>query len=109
MNQITVSMDDIRKVVQRLVEAANPRKIILFGSYARGEETPDSDVDIMVIEDTVSHQGMEMVRLRKAAGRIAPGVGIDILVYPTEKTRDPVPGTVLYWALSEGKVLYECI
>ncbi|NLV27176.1 MAG: nucleotidyltransferase domain-containing protein [Methanomicrobiales archaeon] len=81
---------------------------MLFGSYARGEETSDSDVDIMVIEDTVSHQGMEMVRLRKAAGRIAPGVGIDILVYPTEKTRDPVTGTVLYWALSEGKVLYEC-
>ena len=101
-------MDDIQKVVNRLVEAANPIKIILFGSYARGEETPDSDVDIMVIEDKVNHQGMEMVRLRKAAGRIAPGVGIDILVYPMEKTRDPVPGTVLYWALSEGKILYEC-
>jgi len=108
MSQILVTMDDIQKVVNRLVEAANPIKIILFGSYARGEETPDSDVDIMVIEDKVNHQGMEMVRLRKAAGRIAPGVGIDILVYPMEKTRDPVPGTVLYWALSEGKILYEC-
>ena len=84
MNQIPVTMDDIQKVAKRLVEAANPRKIILFGSYARGEETPDSDVDIMVIEDTVSHQGMEMVRLRKAAGRIAPGVGIDILGRATE-------------------------
>ncbi len=101
-------MDDINKVVSRLIEAAHPRKIILFGSYARGDETPDSDVDIMVIEDTVNHQGMEMVRLRKAAGRIAPGIGIDIMVYPTEKTLDPVPGTVLYWALSEGKVMYEC-
>jgi len=108
MNQVPVTMDDIQNVVRRLVEAANPRKIILFGSYARGEETPDSDIDLMVIEDAVNHQGMEMVRLRKAAGRIAPGVGIDILVYSTEKTRDPVPGTIIYWALSEGKVLYEC-
>jgi len=108
MDQVQVTMDDIQKVVTRLVNAANPRKIILFGSYARGEETPDSDVDIMVIEDTVEHQGKEMVRLRKAAGRIAPGVGIDILVYATEKTKDPVPGTVVFWALSEGKVLYEC-
>lgn len=89
-------MDDIRVVIDRLIMAANPRKIILFGSYARGEETADSDVDIMVIEDSVEHQGLEMVRLRKAAGRIAPGVGIDILVYPTEKITDPVPGTVLY-------------
>lgn len=89
-------MDDIRVVIDRLIMAANPRKIILFGSYARGEETADSDVDIMVIEDSVEHQGLEMVRLRKAAGRIALGVGIDILVYPTEKITDPVPGTVLY-------------
>jgi len=108
MDQVKITMDDINKVVSRLIEAAHPRKIILFGSYARGDETPDSDVDIMVIEDTVNHQGMEMVRLRKAAGRIAPGIGIDIMVYPTEKTLDPVPGTVLYWALSEGKVMYEC-
>ena len=62
----------------------------------------------MVIEDTVKQQGLEMVRLRNAAGRIAPGVGIDILVYPTEKTRDPGPGTIVYCALSEGKVLYDC-
>lgn len=108
MNQVPVSMDDILRVVKRLVEAAKPRKIILFGSNARGEETPHSDVDIMVIEDTVSHQGLEMVRLRKTTGRIAPGVGIDILVYPTEKTRDPVPRTVLYWALLDGKVRYVC-
>ncbi|PKL60364.1 MAG: DNA polymerase subunit beta [Methanomicrobiales archaeon HGW-Methanomicrobiales-4] len=108
MDKGPVTMDAIRKVVDRLILAANPRKIILFGSYARGEETTDSDVDLMVIEDAVNHQGMEMVRLRKAAGRIAPGVGIDILEYPTEKTKEPVPGTVLYWALTEGKVMYEC-
>jgi uncharacterized protein len=96
MNQVPVTMDDIQKVVKRLVDAASPRKIIRFGSYARGEETPDSYVDLMVIEDTVKQQGLEMVRLRKAASRIAPGVGIDILVYPTEKTRDPVPGTIVY-------------
>lgn len=108
MDQAPVTMQDIKTVVERLIQAANPRKVILFGSYARGEQTPDSDVDLMIIEDTVDHQGMEMVRLRKAAGRIAPGVGIDILVYQTEKTKEPVPGTILYRALTEGKVMYEC-
>ena len=108
MDGAPVTMDDIRKVVDRLTQAANPREIILFGSYARGEETTDSDVDLMVIEGTEDHQGLEMVRLRKTAGRIAPGVGIDILVHPAEKTKEPVPGTVLYWALTEGKIMYEC-
>lgn len=108
MDKGMVTEEDIQKVVDRLIAASNPRKIILFGSYARGEQTPDSDLDLMVIEDTLDHQGMEMVRLRKAAGRLAPGVGIDILVYQTEKTEDPVPGTVLYWALTEGRVVYEC-
>jgi uncharacterized protein len=36
-------MDDIQKVVIHLVEVSNPRRIILFGSYGRGEETTDED------------------------------------------------------------------
>ena len=71
-----------------LIEVKHPKQIILFESYAREEQTPDSDLDLMVIEDTVDHQGMEMIILRKAAGRITPGVGIDILVYQTEKQKN---------------------
>jgi len=48
-----------------------------------------------------------MVSYRNAIGRVAPGVGVDILVYSEDEAAEPVPGTVLYWALSEGKLLYE--
>ena len=40
------------KAVRRIVEALSPEKIILFGSYARGNPTPDSDVDLLVIMET---------------------------------------------------------
>ena len=38
----------IDQLVERIVEVVNPLKIILFGSAARGEMGPDSDVDVLV-------------------------------------------------------------
>lgn len=61
----------------------------------------------MVVEPEVSNKSDEMIRLRSAIGSI--GVGVDILVCSeTEaKRRGQVPGTVIYWALKEGKIWYE--
>lgn len=39
-------------VVERIVRELKPEKIVLFGSYARGEQTPDSDVDLLVVMET---------------------------------------------------------
>jgi len=39
------------QAVERIVSALNPEKIILFGSYAYGDPTPDSDVDLLIIKD----------------------------------------------------------
>ena len=47
-----VSEDAFKALIGRIVEALRPEKIILFGSYAYGEPTPDSDVDLLVILDT---------------------------------------------------------
>ena len=55
-------MDDIRTVVSMLIETKHPKQIILFGSKSREEQTRDSDLDLMVIRDTLDHQGMELVR-----------------------------------------------
>jgi predicted nucleotidyltransferase len=48
-----ISSEQIQQAVERLVAAANPSKVILFGSYARGDATEDSDLDLMVIEQEV--------------------------------------------------------
>jgi predicted nucleotidyltransferase len=97
----------LQKAVQRIVAVAQPSRVILFGSYGRGDADAGSDLDIMVIKRRVDNRGEEMIRLRKAIGSI--GVGVDVLVYSeTEyERRSQVPGTVLYWAKKEGRPLYE--
>ncbi len=102
-----ISGEQIQQAVERLVAAANPSKVILFGSYARGDATEDSDLDLMVIEQEVVNQFDEMVRLRNVMGDMP--VGVDLLVYSDKEAsrRSQVPGTLLYWAFKEGRVMYD--
>lgn len=44
--------ETLPQVIERLVQALHPQKIILFGSYAYGDPTPDSDVDWLVVMET---------------------------------------------------------
>jgi len=96
-----------RQAIRRIRQVAQPSKIILFGSYARGEATEDSDLDLMIILPGKPDKMAEIIRLRRAIGAL--GVGVDVLVFSEEEARrrGQVPGTVLYWANKEGKILYE--
>jgi len=97
----------LHEVVKRIVAAAQPSRVILFGSYGRGDADAGSDLDLMVIKPQVSDQYTEMIRLHEVAGSI--GTGVDVLVYSEAEyeRRSQVPGTVLYWARKEGRSLYE--
>jgi len=97
----------LQEAVQRIVAAAQPSRVILFGSYGRGDADTGSDLDIMVIEPHVSDPYTEMIRLHEAIGNI--GLGVDVLVYSEAEywRRSQVPGTVLYWARKEGRAVYE--
>ena len=102
-----VTPEKINEAVQRLVEAAHPKKIILFGSRARGEEREDSDLDLVVVEDQVENRVEEMVRLNRVLrGLILP---VELLVIGEEAFREwaETPGNVYYEAQREGKILYE--
>jgi predicted nucleotidyltransferase len=101
-----IDMETITAAANRLAAAASsPARVILFGSYARGKATEDSDLDLMVIEKEVPDKAAEYLRLRRAIGGI--GVGVDVLVYSEEEVlrRGQVPGTLPYWAQKEGRVL----
>jgi len=106
-----LSNDQIQAAVDRLVKAAHaPSQVILFGSYARGEADEKSDVDLLVIEEDVpADPGEEWMRLCDAVGRLAPGVGLDLLLHTRQafERRSQVPGTVLHSARKEGKVLFD--
>lgn len=96
----------IHEAVRRLVDEAHPVKIILFGSFARGDMTKDSDLDFLVILPTVANRHAEMVRLRQALAPLP--FPIDVLVYSVDEVRERghLLGTTLYHALKEGKVLH---
>ena len=99
--------DPVSIAVQRIVDEAHPIRVIMFGSRARGDAHADSDLDLLVILSEVRDRHGEMVRLRRAVGRI--GIPVDVLAFSAEDIREwgGVPGTVLYPAIRDGKVLYD--
>jgi len=63
-----VAQEKIAEAAKILLDAARPRKIILFGSYGRGEPAGDSDVDLLVVEADVKDRVAEMTSCRVASG-----------------------------------------
>ncbi len=103
-----VTPEKVRDVVKRLITVAQPRKIILFGSYVRGQTHVDSDLDVLVVSSNeVANPRAESVRLRDCVEDI--DMPMDILVVP-EKEFDElcdIPGLIYQEARKQGRVVYE--
>ncbi|RJP74481.1 MAG: nucleotidyltransferase domain-containing protein [Candidatus Zixiibacteriota bacterium] len=93
-------------MARRLADTWKPEKIILFGSYARGNPTPDSDVDLLVIMEYSGRKWEVIHRMRQSLADF--DVPKDIVIRtPAEVERfGRFVGTILYPALKEGQVLY---
>jgi uncharacterized protein len=95
----------LAEILECVVEAARPDKIILFGSAARGEMGPDSDIDLLVIKsgrfdrDRVS---------RNIYAHLSGAAAVDVVVVRAEEVEKygDSPFLVIYPALREGKVVY---
>jgi len=100
------SAEIIEEIGARLARAApSNSRVVLFGSYARGQADEGSDYDILVIEPEVADAAQESVRLRAELGDLL--VPIDVVVIDRERARRraSVRGTMVERALREGRVL----
>lgn len=97
---------DIQLLVDKIVELVDPIEIILFGSYARGDPGPDSDIDLIVVMPDGTHRMDMMGYLYQYLPAIS--VPYDIIVATTidmEKHKDNI-GLIYYYALKEGRKIY---
>lgn len=98
---LPVAVDDI-------VRAVAPRRIVLFGSVARGDEGPDSDLDLLVVLDRV--EPADRVRLVSSIRRaISVRAPVDVFVTDVAEyeQRKDVLGSMIYWPAREGEMVYE--
>ena len=105
--ELDITHEKIGEITQRILNVSQPEKIIMFGSYARGTSTPNSDLDLLVILKGVDKPRAESNRLRRALrGLLIP---IDIIVAsPDQIDRyGDAPGMIYRTALKEGMVIYE--
>jgi predicted nucleotidyltransferase len=102
----TLNREKLEEIIRRVVEVAQPEKIILFGSAARGEMGPHSDVDLLVIKRGEFHQG----RLTGEIYMSLHGVGqaVDVIVVTPEQVEKyrNTHCLVIAPALREGKEVY---
>jgi predicted nucleotidyltransferase len=99
--------DVLQEITRRIVAVSDPEQIVLFGSHARGQAGPDSDIDVLVIAQGITSPRQESVRIQRALrGLLVP---VDVVVVTPQQLdtyRDAI-GLVYRSALREGKVLYE--
>jgi len=97
----------LKKIAERLKREYNAQKVILYGSYARGEETSDSDIDLLIVAPTTDRMIDRMAEVRGLIRDLRNGLPISpIVVTPEEleiklKNKDPFIQTIL----EEGAVL----
>ncbi len=102
-----ISESTIRQAVRLLIEAGRPTRIILFGSYGRGEPGLESDLDFLVVQPKVLDRRREMVRLRRVLSPLR--IPADVIVVSEQSFQEwrQTPGNILHEAAQEGRVLYE--
>jgi predicted nucleotidyltransferase len=99
--------DTLNEIVKRIVEEADPDKIILFGSRAKGEEKKESDYDICVLKEGIEHR-------RKLAQRIyrklfGVGASVDVIIETPDKFNELNDKWFLVYSeiAKFGRVVYE--
>jgi predicted nucleotidyltransferase len=102
-----IGKDKISEIVNKIASGYKPDKIILFGSYARGNPNEDSDLDLFVIKDSDLPRPLRTAQVRKLIyGSMIP---IDLIVYTPQEIEELKNNkySFIFNVLNSGKTLYE--
>lgn len=103
---LEIAEDLVEEIVRRILSVAEVDRIILFGSAASGKMGPDSDIDLLVLENAPGNIRREMVRFRGALRGLS--FPFDVLVMSTERFEESksVVGSIAHPANKYGRVVY---
>jgi uncharacterized protein len=102
----SIERKEIQQMVQRIVSGFRPEKIILFGSHARGDAGPDSDVDLLVVMPVEGSKREKAVEIGVALHDIRLPKDIIVTTPEAFESRKEIAGTIERPAARQGKVLY---
>jgi predicted nucleotidyltransferase len=99
--------DLVQDIVRRVVDTAQPEKVILFGSQARGDARPRSDFDLLIIKPSDEPRYRRSAPLYVALADLP--VEVDVMVYTPEEVAEwnEVPEAFVTTAIREGTTIYE--
>ena len=101
------SQQSIELIAQRVAAASSsPSKVILIGSYARGDATENSDIDLLVLQKEFSDKATEYQRLIAEIHAVSFNVDLIRMREEDFEWKSLVGGTLPYWAKKEGRVLH---
>lgn len=101
-----IKMSNIRQFAAQIVQEFQPERVILFGSYAYGTPTPDSDVDLLVV---MPCEGKETYKAIEILHTINPKIPVDLLVRTPEHLQQRLAWNDFFLReiVEKGQVLYE--
>ena len=101
------AQDMLQLMTERIVAGFDPERVILFGSLARGDAGPHSDIDLLVVLSEVEDKRQTAIRIRQALADLPVAKDVFVTTPQEIHQRGHLVGSVLRPALREGKILYE--
>lgn len=98
----------INQMVEKIVKEYQPKKVILFGSYAYGAPTEDSDIDLLIIKDTDKRRIDRWVEVKRILRDLSGNLAVSPFVYTENeiKERTAIKDFFIEEILQKGEVLY---
>ena len=102
-----ITREQINEITRRIVQSFQPEKVILFGSYARGNPTENSDLDLLIIKDSNIPRYKRGREIRKHLRGLK--IPVDLVVYTKDEIHKwrLVKTAFITTVMESGVVLYE--